>query len=158
MAVISGGGIGVDLPAGWDAEIYQRTANPTAGALLGVTEQTNAVLHAANFALPTVRGDFGSGAVEIMTDEDLLIVLFEYNPEDAAAALFEHAGIPLPLAVEDFDPHQMQRSLPGLAGCQRFFNAAGRAWCLYVVAAQLDLATRVAMANEVLATLDFESL
>jgi hypothetical protein len=158
VALIDGGGIAVDLPAGWDAEIYQRTANPTAGALQGITEQTNAVMHAANFALPTVRGDFGSGAVEVMTDEDLLIVLFEYNSEDASAALFEHAGIPLPLTMDDFDPSQMQRALQGLSGCQRFFNAAGRAWCLYVVAAQIDLANLVATANEVLGTLDLESL
>lgn len=156
--MINGGGITIDLPAGWDAEIYQRTANTTSASLLGVIENTNAVMHAANFALPAARGDFGSGAVEVMTEEDLLIVLFEYNPEDASAPLFEHAGMPLPLAVDDFDPNQMQRALHGLAGCQRFFNAAGRAWCLYVVAAQADLDNLVATANQVLATVDLGTL
>ncbi len=158
MALISGGGIEVDLPSGWDAEIYQRPADQGASSVLGLQEQTNAVLHAANFALPSLRGDFGSGAVELMTDADLLIVLFEHNPEDAAAPLFETQGIPLPLSPDDFAPGQMQRTLSGLAGSQRFFNAAGRAWCLYVVVAELELAALVSIANDVLASLDLQEI
>lgn len=158
MALIGGGGVGIDLPTGWDAEIYQRPANTTVSSPAGLTEQTNVVLHAANFALPNLRGDFGSGAVEVMTDADLLIVLFEYNREDAAAPLFEHAGMPIPLTVDDFDANAMQRPLRGLAGCQRFFNDGGRAWCLYVVAAQLELESLVEVANEVLHTVSLESI
>ncbi|HDH03431.1 MAG TPA: hypothetical protein ENH15_04215, partial [Actinobacteria bacterium] len=71
MALISGGGIEVDLPSGWDAEIYQRTASTTGSPTVGAFEKTNAILHAANFAMPSLRGDFGSGAVEVMADTDL---------------------------------------------------------------------------------------
>ncbi len=158
MAVMQGGGITIDLPDGWDAEIYRRFANTSALAADGTGEQTNAVLHAANFALPAERGDFGSGGVEIMRAGDILIVLFEYNRRDVGQALFETVGLPLPLAAEDFDPNSMQRPLTGLVGVQRFFQASGRAWCLYVVVADTDREALVASANELLASIDIEDV
>lgn len=154
MAVMQGGGLTLDLPAGWDAEIYRRPADASTLSSDGTTERTNAVLHAANFALPEPRGDFGSGAVEVMQRSNLLIVIFEYNSEDAGSALFSHAGLPIPLTVDDFDPHNMQRTHKGLEGCQRFFNAAGRAWCLYVVVAQSGMVALLEEANQVLATVE----
>jgi len=152
--VIHGGGISVDLPDGWDAEIYRRFANAAMLASDGSAEQTNAVLHAANFALPADRGDFGSGAVEVMRASDLLIVLFEYNAVDAGKALFDAAGLPLPLVSSDFDANGMQRPLPGLLGTQHFFEAEGRAWCLYVVLAEANRDTLIATANEILASME----
>ena len=159
MALIEGGGIRIDLPSGWDAEIYRRISasqpsSATAADDARREEQTNAVLHTANFALPADRGDFGSGAVEVMRSSDLLVVLFEYNPEDASRALFEHVGIPLPLVVSDFSPNAMQRPLKGLLGTQQFFQASGRAWCLYVVLAEANRDTLITAANAVLATID----
>ena len=151
---MQGGGLSLDLPTGWDAEIYRRPADVSVLSSDGVAERTNAVLHAANFALPEPRGDFGSGAVEVMQRSDLLIVIFEYNSEDASAPLFEHSGLPIPLNVDDFHPHNMQRARKGLQGCQRFFNAAGRAWCLYVIAAEIGLAATLEEANRVLASVD----
>ena len=74
MALMQGGGITIDLPAGWDAEIYQRPADGATLSADGVPERTNAVMHAANFPLPEPRGDFGSGAVEVMQRSNLLIV------------------------------------------------------------------------------------
>jgi len=154
MAVMQGGGLTMDIPAGWDAEIYRRPADTATLSASGVPEQTNAVLHAANFALPEPRGDFGSGAVEIMQRHNLLIVLFEYNPEDAQTALFKHVGLPIPLSADDFDTHNMQRARRGLQGCQRFFNTGTRAWSLYVVTAEVGQAALVAEANQVLATVE----
>jgi hypothetical protein len=163
MAMIEGGGISVDLPAGWDAEIYRRIVDPattsnTSAVATGEEERNNAVLHTANFALPADRGDFGSGAVEIMRASDLLVVLFEYNREDASRALFEHRGIPLPLVASDFSPNAMQRPLKGLLGTQQFFQASGRAWCLYVVLAEANAEHLIADANAVLSTIDIEAI
>mgnify|MGYP001826525075 CR=1 FL=1 len=159
MALIEGGGLRIDLPSGWDAEIYRRISDsrPSSATATGddrKEERTNAVLHTANFALPPDRGDFGSGAVEVMRSSDMLVVLFEYNAEDASRALFEHVGIPLPLVASDFTPNAMQRPLKGLLGTQQYFQASGRAWCLYVVLAEANRDTLISDANAVLATID----
>ena len=154
MAMMQGGGIAVELPAGWDAEIYRRPSDVSTLSSSGTPEQTNAVLHAANFALPEPRGDFGSGAVELMGRSNLLIVLFEYNPADAQTPLFKHVGLPLPLVADEFHPHNMQRARRGLQGCQRFFNTVTRAWSLYVVVAESGMTELITEANQVLATVD----
>lgn len=158
MALMQGGGVTIDLPSGWDAEIYRRPTNTSALSATGIVEQTNLVLHAANFALPEPRGDFGSGAVELMERENLLIVLFEYNPDDAQSALFKHEGLPIPLSSEGFHPHNMQRARKGLQGCQHFFNTGDRAWCLYVVVAERGMTQSIADANAVLASVDMSAL
>lgn len=123
-------GIEVDVPQGWDGEIYRR---PTGLAPLGGThEQKNPVLHVANFPLPADRGDFGSGAVELMSADNVLLVLFEYGAGSARTALFADEGISA-VRAEDFSPHTMQRPLPGQSGAQHFFSSGDRAFCLYVV-------------------------
>jgi hypothetical protein len=122
-------GIDVDVPRGWDGEIYRREELTTQSEGGGVSQP---VVHLANFPLPPARGDFGSGAVEVMHSDDLLIVLFEYGPESVASQLFSSEGFPV-VSADDFDPNTMQRPLPGQSGAQYFFNASGRAFCLYVV-------------------------
>lgn len=119
-------GLVVDIPAGWDGRIYRRT--PAASG-----EMTHPVLHAANFALPEERGDFGSGAVELMTPAHAFVSLLEYDAESASTPLFARPGFPLRLSADAFAPNQLQRALPGQAGVQRFFSERGRAFCLYVV-------------------------
>jgi hypothetical protein len=125
-ASLSAQGLGVDLPGGWDARIYRRTAEEE-----GATTRT--VLHAANFPLPAEREDYGGGAVEIMGPGNVLLSLIEFDPEAAGTPLFAHAGMPARLLASSFAPNRLQRILPGQAGAQFFFHAAGRAWCLYVV-------------------------
>jgi hypothetical protein len=90
------------------------------------------VVHLGTFPLPQGRGDFGSGAVEIMRADDLLVVLFEYGPESVGTALFSRSGVPR-VAATDFAPNNMQRPIAGQSGAQYFFNQSGRAFCLYVV-------------------------
>ncbi len=90
------------------------------------------VLHAASFALPTERGDYGSGAVEQMSGSDILICLLEHEPEAAATALFRRDGVPR-LTDAMFSPQAMQRAIAGMAGSQEFFQVQGRPFCLYVV-------------------------
>ncbi len=111
------------------------------------------VVHLANFALPEERGDFGSGAVELMGDRDVLVVLFEYEPESASAPLFKARGLPRTLAASRFDPTMLRRGIAGQVGYQTFFHEAGRAFCLYVVLGNAAAATPlVTLVNSVLAT------
>ena len=143
-------GIETDLPPGWEGRIGVRT-QPTAdtraagevSAIGAAREVPHPIVHLANFALPEQRGDFGSGAVDLMGAEDVLVVLFEYGPECADTALFKHRGIPKNLTPSMFSSSALQRTLPGQAGCQIFFTEAGRAFCSYTVLGRQANALRV---------------
>ncbi len=123
---VEGHGISVDAPAGWEVRIGQREGGPAPGG------RTRPILHAATVALPSVRGDFGSGVTGELGQQDLFLSLFEYDPEAANTPMFAARGIPVP-AADDFSPAALQRSIPGQSGRQYFFQASGRAFCLYVV-------------------------
>ena len=147
MARVTGLGLRVDLPAGWDARIYRRQA---AGAAT-----THTILHASTFPLPLERGDFGSGAVEVMGPDDVLVMLLEQHPDSAGTPLYAEQGVPGPLTGDDFSRDGLQRALPGQAGAQRFFSVNGRAWTLYVVLGSYAARDRlVGIVNDVLATID----
>lgn len=149
MRTLSGSGVRVDLPQGWDGRIYRRVNEappspfpppahpvpPPAGHSAAPEPQAdgNRALHAANFPLPADPGDFGSGAIERMGAGDILVVLLEYNPDSANTALFANRGLPVPLRADEFSPNAMPKAVPGLAGGQWFFSVAGRAFCLFVV-------------------------
>jgi hypothetical protein len=117
-------GLAISAPPAWDVRIYRRPA--------AVEEQTFPILHAANFPLPTRRGDYGSGAVELMGPANVMVALVEQDPEAATTPLFARSGMPTARA-EDFSPRALQRTLRGQSGVQYFFHQAGRAFCLYVV-------------------------
>ena len=117
--------LAVDTPRGWDARIYRRQQSEAG-------EMSYPVMHAANFPLPGIRGDYGSGAVDRMRHDDVLVVLLEFDQPSAQTALFANRGMPRPRA-DDFHPAQLQRVLPGQSGGQWFFNTGDRAFCLYVV-------------------------
>ncbi len=152
MATLNAFGITIDLPLGWDGAILRR-AEPSDAST------THPVLHAANFALPPNRGDFGSGAVEVMGPQDVLVVLLEYHADASRTALFRHQGLPVPLTPERFSPVGLQRVIPGQSGAQNFFTVGGRAWCLYVVlGSHAGRAALVPQANLPLATLLIRSL
>jgi hypothetical protein len=91
------------------------------------------VVHLANFPLPENRGDYGSGAVDVMTGSDILIVLFEFGPEAVGQPLFARRGLPRNLDAARFSPNALQRTRPGQAGRQIFFTEQDRAFSLYVV-------------------------
>lgn len=144
-------GIETDLPSGWEGRIALRTppANGLRDGFGGPTptgspgELPNPVVHLGNFALPEDRGDFGSGAVDLMTAANVLVVLFEYGPESVGKALFKRQGIPTDLSPNMFSGSALQRTLPGQAGCQVFFTVADRAFCCYTVLGQQSAANRV---------------
>jgi hypothetical protein len=118
-------GLAVITPSGWDARIYQRAAD-TPG------EVTRPILHAADFALPNVRGDYGSGAVEVMAPGKVFLSLIEFDAAEATTPLFSNPR-PSRITAGEFGPNQLQRGIPGQAGAQFFFSERGRAFCLYVV-------------------------
>ncbi|MSO86009.1 MAG: hypothetical protein EXQ71_00635 [Acidimicrobiia bacterium] len=137
MSRLADSGISIDLPHRWDGQIRAAgrdftSRSTTTLAPLDATPTVGSVLHASSFALPAERGDYGSGAVESMGGSDILICLLEHEPEAAATALFRREGLPS-VGVADFSPESMQRAMPGMSGFQRFFQVAGRPFCLYVV-------------------------
>ena len=133
MSRLAAHGVAVQVPAGWEAEL---STQPDPAALdpgLAPLPVSLLVLHAANFSLPAERGDYGSGAVEIMDRAGIFAALVEFAPASAAANLFTSEGIPTRLQPGDFAPDQLHLSVPGQAGLQRFFHVWSRAFCLYAV-------------------------
>ncbi|MGH9222258.1 MAG: hypothetical protein ACRD2W_00290 [Acidimicrobiales bacterium] len=122
---LSGLGVEVVLPDGWDGRIYRRTNEGSAGE--------RRALHAANFPLPANRGDYGGGVHEQMGDEDVLVTLVEFHADNANKGLFQSQGLPLPVSASAFSPRAMPRPIPGQAGAQFFFSLGERAFCLFVV-------------------------
>ncbi len=156
-------GIEVTLPSGWEGRLFRRpaagevSASAADGPPAPAGETTHAVLHVSTIALPLGVGDFASGAVERLGVDDVLIVVFEYEPASADQPLFRAAGVPERLEPEDFSPGVLQRRIRGQAGAQLFFNDSGRAFCLYVVLGSFANRRRLVPAvNEVLATLTVE--
>jgi hypothetical protein len=160
---LSGHGISTDLPDGWEGRITKRVEpgpgarSPVNGADLSV-ERTHPVVHLANFALPEDRGDFGSGAVELMGDQNLFVCLFEYGPESVGTALFAAQGMPRTIDPARYSSSQLQRTIRGQAGYQTFFTEAGRAFTLFVALGSGRRAAELApQADAVLATTTIEA-
>ena len=115
------------------------------------------VMHLATFALPGQRGDFGSGAVDLMADEDAFVALLEYGPEEADTPLFAAQGLPRKLDPRAFSNRSLQRAMRKQSGWQHFFTEGGRAFCLYVVLGDGGDANRqVRRVEEVLAQVTIE--
>jgi hypothetical protein len=156
MTPLIADGVTIGLPRGWEGEIFNRAPELGGRSLGGPandSEVARNVIHLANFALPAERGDFGSGAVELMNSGAVLVILFEHGPESVDTPLFARSGVPQ-LTAEEFHPQQMQRTLSGQSGRQIFFNVSGRTFCLYVVlGAHRQREILVPLVNEVLTSL-----
>ncbi|MEX2505146.1 MAG: hypothetical protein WD378_09860 [Egicoccus sp.] len=160
---LRGHGIRAELPGGWEGAIRREpvwSAAPDAdeGRLAAAeAEQTAPVVHLATFALPADRGDFGSGAVDLMADEDAFVALLEYGSEEVDTPLFAAQGLPRKLDPRAFSGRSLQRAMRRQAGWQHFFTEAGRAFCLYVVLGDGGDANRqVRRVEEVLAQIEVE--
>ena len=146
MTRLSGEGITVDLPPGWEGSIG-RSSELADGAI------RNVVAHFASFPLPPRRGDFGGGAVDLMEGTDALVVLFDYGESAVGSALFASEGLPM-VTAGDFDRDILQKSIPGQSGVQRFFTVSARAFCLYVVVgSHIDRAEILPTVNQLLESL-----
>ena len=133
MTNLSGSGLAVDVPSGWEARIYSRpTPTDLRPASAHGQPQDNAVLHVASFPLPPGTGDYGGGAVEVMTNRDIFVVLMEHGSQSVGTALFAATGVPR-LTVDEVSRTCLQRLIEGQGGAQRFFTVNARAFCLYVV-------------------------
>lgn len=159
---VRGFGIDADLPRGWEASLRNtpleapgRTTAP--GEAMAMAVSSAPVLHAGTFPLPVERGDFGSGAVEVMTHDDTFVALLEYDEEEVGTALFARQGMPRRLDPRRFTGRSLQRVLPGQAGFQEFFTEGGRAFCLYVVlGAEEDKLVQVRRVEQMLASIVIE--
>ena len=161
MTKLSGSGISVDVPPGWEGRIYTRRRRAQADASTDQTPQgrpaasnpDNAVLHLATFAIPPGSGDYGGGAVEVMASQDLFMVVMEHGNESATMPLFAPAGIPR-VTPDDVSPNTLQRLIDGQGGVQKFFHIGARAFCLYVVFGSHARRVRtVPVVNDVLGSL-----
>ena len=130
-------GLSVEPPAGWEATIYRR--NPDPG------ERTYPVMHAATVPLPPERGDYGAGVVELLGATDVVVGILEFGSEAAGTSLFKSLPSVPGLVPNSFQPRQLQRTIRGQAGAQRFFAVQGRAFCLYAVVG--SLANRIALSS-----------
>jgi hypothetical protein len=156
MATLNAHGVAVTPPSGWDAEIFTRAQDPRVLTPFGAREAVPPIVHAANFGLPPVRGDYGGGAVELMESGAVFVALLEHDASEADTALFEGRTIPWPLAADDFSPENLQRGVGGQSGCQRFFVVGGRPFCLYVVLGSHRMRNvLVPQVNQVLASVTF---
>lgn len=133
---LAGYGLGIELPQRWEGRIYQRAVERPSGSVGGPTgwagERTHPVLHLANFALPGSRGDFGTGAVELMGPEHIFVALLQFGADCLGSALYAPRGFPR-VSPNQFNPNGLQRRIAGQAGFQHFFTDSGRPLCLYVV-------------------------
>ena len=66
MSRLDAHGVSIHVPAGWEAELSIQPDPSTLDPAADPQPAPLMVLHAANFSLPAERGDYGSGAVEIM--------------------------------------------------------------------------------------------
>ena len=124
MATIRAHGIAAQLPNGFEGRIYVR---PT------LAGESYPIGQFATFPIPDDIGDFGSGAVSLMSPDDVFATLFEYGPESLGTALFRSQGLPTSFTPADFSPVRLRRGLPGQSGTQRFFTEAGRPFSFYAV-------------------------
>lgn len=146
MPRLSGHGIAVELPRGWDGAITRRS---DAGAL--------PVLHASSMPLPADRADAGGGVVQHLGWSEVFVGLIEHDPSQAGTALFAGDGPALPLSPAWFAPGALQGMKPIQSGAQQFFSRNGRAFCLFVVVGEHARRHRLVPAvDRVLATLDVE--
>ena len=130
-------GLGVTPPTGWEATIYRRP--PATG------ERTFPIVHAATVPIPSERGDYGGGVVELLGPGDVFVSLLEFGPESAQSPLFRTAAAIPALTPDAFRQRQLQRVIRGQAGAQRFVTVHGRAFCLYAVIG--SIANRIPLAD-----------
>lgn len=129
-------GFAVDLPTGWEGAVREgevADAVRQRAARTGRTVATPPVLHLTTATLPALRGDYGSGAVDLLTTDDVFVAVLEYGRDSVGTPLFDTGKMPRRLSPADFTPNGLQRAIPGQSGSQTFCTEAGRALCLYVV-------------------------
>lgn len=146
MPRLSGHGLSVELPRGWDGAVTRRR-DPGA----------RPVLHASSMPLPPGRADAGGGVVQHLGRGDVFVGVLEHEPPGDGAPLFAAAGPPLPLSPDWFTPGALQGMRSVQSGAQVFFSLHGRAFSLFAVVGEHARRHRLVPAiDRVLATLAVE--
>jgi hypothetical protein len=132
-------GISMQIPDSWHGRLFVYDGPEVGDAVAYPTG------HFATFSLPPIEstGSFGSGATAVMSSSDIFVALLEYVVDQkvqAGVGLFSAQGVPSGLAQEDFASNTLQVARVNQVGCQRFFTAAGRAFCLFVVMGDVSFA------------------
>jgi hypothetical protein len=153
---LSAHGLSCAALPGWDIRIERRVESsiPAPDTDTPMGGYVHPILQAGTSPMPAIRGDYGSGYVEVMTSSDVFVCLGEFDHEAGAEAMFDE-GLPTALRSADFHPDAQQRVIPGMCGTQRFFVSNGRAFCLYVVLGSwLQRRALVPVANSFLSTVE----
>ena len=132
--------ISLELPPDWEGSAFRHDGGePT--------------VHVASFRLPSRDGEFGTRATGLMPRDGLFLAMTEYRVGEGELGAGLFAGRrPRSLRAAELGASTLLRPVAGQRGVQRFFSAANRAFCLYVVAGS-DGERRLATANGVLASL-----
>ena len=143
MTRLAAYGIALELPARWEGRAFRH-------------EGGEPTVHLASFPLPRADGEFGTRATGGMPADALFLALTEYriDPTGLNEGIFA-ARAPRRLRPELLSERTLLRPVAGQRGLQRFFSAAGRAFCFYVVVGR-DGNGRLDVANGVLASLEIE--
>lgn len=131
--------LAVDTETPLDARIYRRAVEDDGAA-------THPIVHLCTTAMPEDRGDYGSGAVDELTGQDVFISLVEFDAADAGKGLFSTQGRPPTIDPSAFSSQALQRVQNNQSGAQFWFTEEGRPFCLYVVLG--SHANRVALARK----------
>lgn len=123
MTALEAHGLRIELSRGWSGRVFKRPAG-------------GATLHAGDFQLPLDDGEFGDRSTGLMPAGSSFLALTEYRPGaglEPGRGLFASGRIPTTLDPTSFSARGLAHPRPDQAGMQRFFTAAGRPFCLYVV-------------------------
>jgi hypothetical protein len=142
-------GLTVELPRGWSGRVFKRPAG-------------GATLHAGDFTLPLEDGEFGDRSTAVMPPGGSFLALTEYRPGAGLApgqGLFASRRLPKTLDPTGFSAAGLAHPRAGQAGMQRFFTAAGRPFCLYVVisGARIERPRQLAAVSAVLRSVRIDS-
>ena len=89
--------------------------------------------------------------MELLGVQDVFVGILDFGPEAARTRLFQSLAAVPSLTPDAYRPRQLQRTIRGQAGVQRFFTAAGRGFCLYsVIGSMGNRVPLTARANEFL--------
>ena len=162
-------GISVELPPGWNGQIYRRREDEDEPERFGTAAagrsrsqgESGAVLRAATVPIDVDDGDFGGGIVQRMRALDAFFVLFEYTVDEKLTpgeGLFASRVTPWPLRPGEFSQNTLHVTLPDQAGFQQFFTVGTRPFCLYtVVGSTQRLRASVGQLNGVLTTIGVDT-
>lgn len=122
---LSAHGISIELPPRWSGRVFRHHGG-------------GATLHAGDFQLVLGDGEFGDASTAAMPAGASFMALTEYRPGEGlhpGRGLFAAQRIPRRLDPSAFSARGLAHPRVGQVGAQRFFTAAGRPFCLYVVLA-----------------------